>query len=36
MPETSMKCGFIACVYLLDGATRARAEHASSAVSKAE
>jgi hypothetical protein len=36
MPETSMKCGFYACVCLVDGATRARAKHASSAVFKAE
>ena len=34
--ETSIKCGFLAYLYLVDGVMRARADHASSAVSEAE
>jgi len=36
MAETSMKCGFLACVYLLDVAQRARGDGAPFAFSKAE
>jgi hypothetical protein len=34
--KTSMKCGFLACVYLVDFAARERAEHAAAAFPKAE